>query len=371
MGTKRIEISPVIISVSQRAFLKTWANVTLERASLKSRFSQWCGMTFFILLVVGVGTGFTWQSGLLAQPDTTEQSIMNNTPKQPVHGIPEQSGENRTYDFWARFERHAYGPDPQQYLYLYRPERLSGQSETQDKAPLAVLVHGGNYLFGSATEYSMMPLADYMMKWGYAVASINYRTLQHHRWPAPVTDVRDGIYEAQRLLRGKVQQTMFVGYSAGAVTGALLLYADQYGHLDGIDRFIGISGLYDKAAASPDPVAAIRHQSLGQVDLLKVVDTIKAPKRPVPALLIEGRRDYFADNFPGTPRSHAERLARLLQQHHIPARTFWTEGEGFDGHDGPIAMLALKERAIIAVLDSFLQGQESVITVGATVESRP
>jgi acetyl esterase/lipase len=263
--------------------------------------------------------------------------------------MTQQSVFTPQQDVWSEFKRYHYGLDPQNVVYIHVPDA------SNRRVPLAILVHGGNYLFGSATDYSMLPLARYFMEQGYAVASVDYRTLQHHRWPVPVEDVRQAISYIFRSIGDRVDHTTYVGYSAGAVTGALLLYTQQYGHIDGIDRFIGLSGLYDKDAASHEPIAAIRSQSLEHVDLLTVIDHIHKPQAPIPALLVEGSRDYFADQFPGTPNSHAERLAGVLNAQHIPARTFWADEAGLDGHDGPIALFTHRDSAFINTLERFLK----------------
>jgi acetyl esterase/lipase len=247
-------------------------------------------------------------------------------------------------DVWAQFSRRHYGLDPQKVVYLYIPP----SADEERRVPLAILVHGGNYLHGSATDYSMLPLARYFMERGYAVASVEYR------WPAPVEDVRDAIGYIFRSVGERIESTTYVGYSAGAVTGALLLYGDQFGHIDGIDRFIGLSGLYDKEATSADPVMAIRQQSLEGIDLLKVIEHIRQPQAEVPALLVEGSRDYFVDRYPHTERSHAECLAALLKQHGIRVQTFWGVDPGYDTHDGPIALFTLREPQFIKTLDAFL-----------------
>jgi acetyl esterase/lipase len=300
------------------------------------------------IALLGLLVGWARQSQPVSATPLAQQKKVSVPPTNQERGsMIQQSTSIPEQAVWATFKRYHYGMDHQNVVYIHMPNH-------HGRVPLAILVHGGNYLFGSATDYSMLPLACYFVDQGYAVASVEYRTLQHHRWPVPVEDVRQAVSYIFRSIGDRVDQTTYVGYSAGAVTGALLLYTDHYGHIDGIDRFIGLSGLYDKTATSPDPVETIRSQSLERIDLLRVIDHIRNPKQPVPALLVEGSRDYFADQYPDTPQSHAEKLAGLLQGHHIPAKTFWSTAAGLDNHDGPIALFAMRDRAFMKTLNAFL-----------------
>jgi acetyl esterase/lipase len=248
---------------------------------------------------------------------------------------------------WRQFKHYTYGPTSKNAFYLHLPKQ-SGK-----RPKLALLVHGGNFLYGSATDASMIPLAHFFLERGYAVATIDYRPLTTHTWPTPVKDVAQGIQAVQKIV-GETDETVFVGFSAGAVTGSLLLYSEDFPTVTGIDRFIGLSGLYSKAAVAEDPIEAIRYESLERVNLLNIVREIRTPKMRVPALLVEGSRDYFADRYPHTDRSHARSLEKLLTQHHIPAQTHWTASETFSGHEGPILAMASQDSNLIDALEKFL-----------------
>lgn len=262
--------------------------------------------------------------------------------------LPTQTRSNTS--LWDRFTVIPYGADPKQTLYLAKPEA----SNPPAKFPLVLLVHGGNYLSGSATDDSMQVLASYFLKRGFAVASIDYRTLQQNHWPASVTDVQKGIEKTQEMVGAQVSDMTYVGYSAGAVTGALLLYSNHFATPPNIHRFIGISGLYDKSAVSPDPIEAIQDQSLDHVNLLHIVDEIHDVKTQTPALLIEGAQDYFADKYPYTKRSHAAQLQRLLKHHRTPAFTYWATEPNYNTHEGPISLFALPDAKLSAAIDKFM-----------------
>jgi acetyl esterase/lipase len=197
-------------------------------------------------------------------------------------------------------------------------------------------------------------VAAYFLKRGYAVASIDYRTLQSNYWPTPVTDVEQGIKAVFRLFSNKINDVTYVGYSAGAVTGALLLYSNQFDTIQGIQRFIGISGLYDKEATPKEPIKVIQHHSLGKINLLESVESIQDAKTQTPALLIEGSEDYFADRFPYTDRSHANRLQQFLHAYHTPASVLWANQPNYNDHEGPIHLFATDDAKLNAAIKDFL-----------------
>lgn len=291
--------------------------------------------SFIVTLSIGLAMG-------LSQPRTQETTTVQR--KSDMTANPEIAARS----LWDMFQPIAYGRDPKQVFYLSKPDARNAE------APLAILVHGGNYLSGSAMDYSMGPIAHYFLQRGYRVASVDYRNLQGHDWPAPVTDVHEALQAIYRQLGHRPRDVTYIGYSAGAVTGALLLYSKQFPTLTGIDRFIGLSGLYNKEAAADDPIDSIRQQSKQRINLLEAVESIRNVKTATPALLIEGSRDYFADNYPHTPRSHAGRLARLLQEHDIPARAYWVTEPGYDDHSGPVNLWALGHAELIGEVERFL-----------------
>lgn len=283
----------------------------------------------------------------LGKANPIHLTLNQEKPDMP-QTLPTQTHSNA--NLWDRFQSISYGTDPKQMLYLAMPDA----SNTPEKFPLVFLVHGGNYLSGSASDDSMQILASYFLKRGFAVASIDYRTLQQNHWPTPITDVQQGIEKALQLAGDQASDVTYVGYSAGAVTGALLLYSNHFTTPPNIHRFIGISGLYDKSAVSLDPIEAIRSQSIDHVNLLHIVDEIHDVKTQTPALLIEGAKDYFADKYPYTNRSHAAQLQRLLQRHHTPAFTYWVTEPDYNTHEGPISLFGLSDPKLNAAIDKFM-----------------
>ncbi len=251
-----------------------------------------------------------------------------------------------------QFRAYQYGPAEKQVFYMVHPMGLSKPEK------LAILVHGGGFLSGSALGFDVQPLAHYFLNRGYTVASVDYRTLTGSSWPTPVQDIAEGIHAVYRQFAQPPEESVLVGFSAGAVSGALLLYGQNYPPLPEIDKFIGISGLYSKAATAEAPIRDIRIQSLKQENLLEIVDDIRRPSTKTPALLIQGTRDYFADRYPGTSKSHASYLSALLNEHQIHSKVYWARQEGYDDHVGPISLITLGHPEMIQTMDRFLASQD-------------
>lgn len=296
------------------------------------------------VLLILLGTG----SILLHQMTFSE-------PEQPlVETYDASSLKQEPWDIWRYFKAYQYGPDRKNILYLAVPKQTIHSKSVSPK--LALLVHGGNYLSGSAEGWDMAILAKPFLQKGYVVASLDYRDLSTDIWPLPVKDVIQGIVHVQKLLAQSppITETVYVGFSAGAVTGALLLYSEQFQDIPRIDKFIGISGLYSKKATALRPVEEIRQLSVNQFNILDAVQEIGKPKTLTPALLIEGTEDYFVDRFPNTADSHAEYLKARLKQHHLSAESYWVDTPGYKDHVGPLHLMAQGDTALLKKLNAFL-----------------
>jgi acetyl esterase/lipase len=261
--------------------------------------------------------------------------------------VPQAKFQGRLQVQGLSLDRYAYAANPQTVFYLTRPMRPNGKG--------VLLVHGGNFLYGSALDADMMSLARLFLQQGYTVASLDYRTLTDQHWPIPVTDVAQGVSAALKIMGPTVRQAVYVGYSAGAVAGALLAYSDDYPPLPAtVTQFVGISGLYSKAAVGELPIQAIEDASRDAISLMDIVQDIGRPKSRVAALLLEGSADYFADKYPGRPNSHAATLERLLKRHRIAAQTHWVDRKGYSGHEGPLLLLARRDDELLSLLRRFL-----------------
>lgn len=119
------------------------------------------------------------------------------------------------------------GGHERQKLDLYRPEK--GKAPL----PLIVWVHGGGWQAGSKDR----PPVLYLVKKGYALASVNYRLSQHATFPAQIEDCKAAI----RWLRANAKKYGLdpkhvgaAGASAGGHLVALLGTTADVKELDGV-----------------------------------------------------------------------------------------------------------------------------------------
>ena len=137
----------------------------------------------------------------------------------------------------------AYGADERQRLDLYLPDR--------DRAPLFFFIHGGGWRGGDKAEYR--PLAEVLVKFGYAVALPNHRLAPTHRHPAQIEDVAAAL---GFLLRGSRESGIettgicLAGHSSGGHLAALLALHPEHLKRNGAERrqiagVISICGVFD------------------------------------------------------------------------------------------------------------------------------
>ncbi len=302
-------------------------------------------LSFFLICVV-MGDVFGMEKAfqlISSQADTAKMSDSELSRSSPT------MTSNHVESVWRQFQQYYYGPDNKN---VYEYAKPKGPSKSQN---LVILVHGGNFLEGSATEDILAPLAEFFLQQGSAVASLEYRSLKDADWPAPIEDIREGVESVVQRFGSKGTKTIYVGYSAGAVAGALLLYSPQFARPPlQVNKFIGISGLYSRQATTKEPVQLIQDESRNHLNILEVIADITNPIARTPALIIEGSEDTFADNYPNTPASHAAYLAQLLRQNRIQAGVYWSNQPGFNDHEGPLKLIARRDPVLIETIEQFL-----------------
>lgn len=212
-----------------------------------------------------------------------------------------------------------YGDDERQRLDLYLPDR--------DRAPLFFFVHGGGWRGGDKAEYR--PLADLLVKFGYAVALPNHRLAPGHAHPAQIQDVAAAL---GFLLRGSQESGIettgicLAGHSSGGHLVSLLALHPEYLRSQGatpeqIAGVISICGVYDLS----------RYQGLGDPYLEGVFGTDEAEFREAsPISYVQAKAPpfflaYAERDYPGAAQQ-AEAMASKLAQRGARARSLRVAG---------------------------------------------
>ncbi len=221
---------------------------------------------------------------------------------------------------------------------------------------VAFVVHGGGFVAGKATGTSSM--ARYFLSRGYAVASIEYRLCTETGWLNVTGDIARGARSALSYLESRglrVGTKVYIGASAGAVAGAILVYAPPtQGHdISGlVDGYIGLSGGYCVSKTPPWRHAEGKSFCGTKVDEIMPFDRRAAPPpRKVPALLIGGDSDRLLDGGDGV-NTQATCMASYLERHGVPVKAVTVKG----GHSAPMALLGEGDPRVTGALDSFLEG---------------
>ncbi|MCF0133045.1 MAG: alpha/beta hydrolase [Blautia sp.] len=112
--------------------------------------------------------------------------------------------ETKDWDGGRSYEKLPYSDVSENtYLNLYVPD-------TEEPAPLFVLVHGGGFVFNDCESRQAQFMYRYFRDHGYACASVNYRLAQEAPFPGAVDDMKAAI----RFLKANAEQ---YGYNADKV----------------------------------------------------------------------------------------------------------------------------------------------------------
>ncbi len=241
--------------------------------------------------------------------------------------------------------RIRYGQDERQFVDLY----LKGNDTW-----LVFVVHGGGYRGGSATGKSAKALASPFLG-RYSVALVEYRVCPQVKWPTPVEDVAEAIRYTIAYLESRnvrIRGSVYVGSSAGAITGALLIYgprSEDYGVWKYFRGYIGISGGYclsvypERRLEGGNGTFDLCNVSLKEVFPFDDFDEV----RDVPALLIAGNEDRLLDGMAdGTVNHQAECFSRKVKR----VTKIYVNG----GHIEPIRLLYKGDSKIRGTIEKFM-----------------
>jgi pimeloyl-ACP methyl ester carboxylesterase len=250
---------------------------------------------------------------------------------------------------------HSYGADSRNiFILTLQPEHVE-----QKKVKLAVVVHGGGFIRGGPEWGKTKIMSDFFLERGYSVGRVSYRVCPDVKWPVPVEDIAEGIQAVFNVLNKggfAVEDVTYMGHSAGAYAGSLLLYSNNYPSIQGIDRFIGSAGAYN-------PDSFIISGEWNSPTIKSAWETCGFPpsdfglfhgnKTSVPALLLEGEKDHLDAN-PMTEDSHSEYLAGILRENSIYVKTYWAIGEEC-GHSCPLRLIASGNEEITRIMEEFMR----------------
>lgn len=226
------------------------------------------------------------------------------------------------------------------------------RAQHRNPAPCIIVIHGGGWENGSATEFPLWNA--YWSAQGYAVACVEYRLAPEHHWPAPLEDMQHamawlkahadelGIDPTRFVLLGRSAGGQIASASAvtlrdPAIRGCIAIYAPH-------DMFFARRFAFEEDVLNSlrllrnylggDPEAAEENYHTASAFLLAGADTC-------PTLLLHGTRDTFVWNMQS--RRYAQRLGGLGVKHHLIEMPWAVHGFDwpYDGPGGHITRIAV------------------------------
>lgn len=221
-------------------------------------------------------------------------------------------------------------------LDLYRP-----MAKSSAPMPLVIWVHGGGWKTGTKANCP----AAWLAAKGYAVASLDFRLLPEHPWPAQIEDP----IAALRWLRKEsgrygfdAERSAAMGGSSGghvvALWGTLSLPAE-----DKVKAVVDLYGPTDLLTMPPNVLSEKRTRAdlakangalllggivMDQPDKAKAVSALhQVSKDDVPFLILHGTAD------PGVPVDQSERLHLALQAAGVESTLKLIPGAGHGGKE--------------------------------------
>ena len=244
-----------------------------------------------------------------------------------------------------------YRKDERCFVYLTYPSGFK-------VVDLVVWVHGGGFVGGNALGGSSSKVIRFFLKNGFAVASVEYRLCPYVNWMQLLRDIADGVRAVHEYFkeRGiKVNLSIYVGSSAGAIAGAVLIYAPPNTTIDisrYFDGFIGFSGGYCASYAASDPYEKASKCNITISEMMPFDRRELHPPKKLPALLINGIYDSLLDKYAG----------KGDYNHHATCMAQWLRSNGINvivvnlpiGH-GTIKWLFAGDPTLIQVIHIFLE----------------
>jgi len=196
-------------------------------------------------------------------------------------------------------------------------------SEVQGRRPCIIVIHGGSWAGGDSQQ--LPELNSEMAKWGYQVASINYRLAPQHHYPAQLEDVQAALgYLQQHSADLSIDSSRFVllGRSAGGQVALSAAYTVNDERIKGVIDFYGPTDMVWGYANPTSPLVLdsrkIMEDYLGgtynhvPANYVHSSATETVTSHTPPTLMI------YAENDPLVSPRHGTRLNPKLSAMHIP-----------------------------------------------------
>ncbi|MCE1197336.1 MAG: alpha/beta hydrolase [Marinilabiliales bacterium] len=189
-------------------------------------------------------------------------------------------------------------------------------------APLIFFIHGGAWAHGNRNEY--LNYALHFASIGYATATVDYRLVPDHPFPACVEDVREAVgflgREAEKYHLDP-KRTVLAGGSAGAHLAMLTAFgmtrevsADSTVTIRGLIDLYGPTDLTTEYARTQRMVTRLMGQAYTAIPQAyhEASPLFLATKNSPPTLIIHGTRDNLV------PIGQAEQLKTKLDSLGVP-----------------------------------------------------
>ena len=193
-------------------------------------------------------------------------------------------------------EKISYGPDKNQYYYIFEPEKL-----LSDK--IIIWIHGGGWNAGTPEDFDYM--GQCITAEGYRFVSIGYRLSTQKKYPTQIEDVCAAYNHAVSHLKEKgidTSKLIVCGPSAGAHLSSILTFSKlnqkKYGvDVSGVIGYVGWGGpfCFDKEKASLVLRLLWNQLFTKGYDRKQAEPLSLLSKSNIPMLLIQSRHDGLMD----------------------------------------------------------------------------